>query len=240
VADVCDKFVVVAMKWNRLGIHIPNEFVAEYVAEYPGRAVGFACVDPHDADAPAEFERAVVKLGLRGLKLSPVYAGFDPWCAEAWRLYEMADAFKVPLLWHQSAAYAQQSMLEYGNPILIDKIARAFPDLRMILAHVGQPWIAETVVLLRKHKQLFADLSARYYRKWQCYNALMLAIDYGVTGQLLFGSDFPIQTPRAALDAFRAINDWGEGVTLPRVPDSLIDDIVHNRPLELLWPGGIG
>jgi hypothetical protein len=110
----------------------------------------------------------------------------------------------------------------------------------MILAHVGQPWIAETVVLLRKHKQLFADLSARYYRKWQCYNALMLAIDYGVTGQLLFGSDFPIQTPRAALDAFRAINDWGEGVTLPRVPDSLIDDIVHNRPLEVLWPGGIG
>jgi hypothetical protein len=240
VASCCDRFVLVAMKWNRLGIHIPNEFVAEYIAEYPGRAVGFACVDPHDADAPAEFERAIVKLGLRGLKLSPVYAGFDPWSPEAWRLYEIADALKVPLLWHQSAAYAQQSMLEYGSPIFVDKIARAFPTLRMILAHVGQPWIAETVVLLRKHKQIFTDLSARYYRKWQCYNALMLAIDYGVTGQMLFGSDFPIQTPSAALDSFRAINDWGEGVSMPRIPDSLIDDIVYNRPLELLWPDGIG
>jgi predicted TIM-barrel fold metal-dependent hydrolase len=239
VAAVCDRFVCVAMKWNRLGIHIPNEFVAEYVAEFPGRAVGFACVDPHDADAPAEFERAITKLGLRGLKFSPVYAGFDPWCPEAWRLYEIADSLKVPMMWHQSAAYAQQSMLEYGNPIFIDKIARSFPNLRMILAHVGQPWIGETIVLLRKHKQLFSDLSARYYRKWQCYNALMLAIDYGVTDQILFGSDFPIQTPQAALGSFRALNDWGEGVSLPRIPDALIDDIVYRRPFELLWPEGI-
>ena len=99
-------------------------------------------------------------------------------------------------------------MLEYGNPILLDKIARAFPELRMIVAHVGQPWIGETVVLLRKHKQLFADLSARYYRQWQFYNALMLAIEYKVTDQLLFGSDFPMQTTQAALDSFRAVNDW--------------------------------
>jgi hypothetical protein len=93
--------------------------------------------------------------------------------------------------------------------------------------------------LLRKHKQLFSDLSARYYRKWQCYNALMLAIDYGVTDQILFGSDFPIQTPEAALGSFRAINDWGDGVSLPRIPDALIDDIVYRRPFDLLWPEGI-
>jgi predicted TIM-barrel fold metal-dependent hydrolase len=152
----------------------------------------------------------------------------------------MANALKVPIMWHQSAAYAQQSMLEYGNPILLDKIARAFPELCMILAHVGQPWIGETVMLLRKHRQLFADLSARYYRKWQFYQALMLAIDYDVTGQLLFGSDFPIQTPTAAMESFRAVNNWEEGVTMPRIPESLIDDIIYNRPFDLLWPGGIG
>ncbi|MEX0810179.1 MAG: amidohydrolase family protein [Dongiaceae bacterium] len=235
----CEKFVVIAMKWNRLGVHIPNEFVAEYVQEYRGRAVGFACADPADATGPADFERAIVKLGLHGLKFSPVYAGFHPWCREAWRFYEIANELKVPILWHQSAAYAAQSTLEYGNPILLDKIARAFPELQMILAHIGQPWIAETVLLLRKHRQLYTDLSARYYRKWQCYNALMLAIDYGVTDQILFGSDFPIQTPAAARESFRAINDWGPDVAIPRIPDALIDDILYNRPLELLWPEGI-
>ncbi len=231
VAAVADKFVVLTLRWNQLGIHVPNEFVADYVARFPGRAVGFACVDPHDDDAPEELERAVIELGLRGLKISPVYAGYDPWSKEAWRLYEVANRLAIPLLWHQSAAYPAASTLEYGNPILLDKIARAFPDLPMIIAHVGQPWIGETVVLLRKHKQLFADLSARYYRQWQCYNALMLALDYNVTDQLLFGSDFPMQTTQEALDSFRAINDWGEEVTLPRFPDEIIEDIIANRPL---------
>jgi predicted TIM-barrel fold metal-dependent hydrolase len=110
--------------------------------------------------------------------------------------------------------------------------------LRRIIAHVGQPWIGELVVLLRKHKQLYSDLSARYYRKWQCYNALMLALDYKVTDKLLFGSDFPVQSTAEALASFRAINDWGEGVTLPRIPDEVIEDIVYNRPLELIWPEG--
>src|SRR5262249_49089574 len=162
---------------------------------------------PSDEQAPRDFERAITKLGLRGLKFSPVYAGFHPWCEEAWRLYKMAEALNVPILWHQAGAYAKDSTLENGNPILLDKIARACPQLRMIVAHFGQPWIGETVMLLRKHRQLFTDLSARYYRKWQCHNALMLAIDYGVTDQLLFGSDFPIQDTRSAISSFRAIND---------------------------------
>ncbi|MEM7124485.1 MAG: amidohydrolase family protein [Pseudomonadota bacterium] len=236
VAAMADKFVVLTLRWNQLGIHVPNEFVADYVGRFPDRAIGFACVDPHDDDAPEELERAVIELGLRGLKISPVYAGYDPWSKEAWRLYEVANRLAIPLLWHQSAAYPAASMLEYGNPILLDKIARAFPDLPMIIAHVGQPWIGETVVLLRKHKQLFADLSARYYRQWQCYNALMLALDYKVTDQLLFGSDFPMQTTQEALSSFRAINDWGEDVTLPRFPDEIIEDIISNRPFNLIWP----
>jgi predicted TIM-barrel fold metal-dependent hydrolase len=238
VAAVADRFIALAMHWKRLDVHIPNEFVADYVKRFAGRAIGFASVDPHDDDAPEELERAVAELGLRGLKISPVYSGFDPWAKEAWRLYEVAYRLRLPIIWHQSAAYATHSTLEHGNPILLDRIARAFPELRMIVAHMGQPWIGETVMLLRKHPHVFADLSARFHRKWQCYNALMLALDYKVTDKVLFGSDFPVRSTQAALDEFRAINDWGEGVTLPRVPEEVIEDIALNRPLELLWPEG--
>jgi uncharacterized protein len=82
---------------------IPNDFIAEYVARYPGRAVGFAAVDPTDEGAAHEFERSVTTLGLRGLKLSPVYHGYDPWSPAVWRLYEMADAFRVPVMFHMGA-----------------------------------------------------------------------------------------------------------------------------------------
>jgi predicted TIM-barrel fold metal-dependent hydrolase len=228
-----EKFVVIRMP-TRWGRGIPNDFIAEHVARYPGRAVGFAAVDPNDGDAPRELERSVTTLGLRGLKLSPVYHGYDPWSPAVWRLYEMADAFRVPVMFHMGGAYDPEAALEWGNPLLLDRVGRAFPRLRMIVAHLGQPMMQETVMLMRKNENVFADLSARFHRRWQLYNGLRAAIEYKVTDRLLFGSDFPVMTTREAAAAFRAINDWGEGVRLPPIPPELIDQILHERPLELL------
>jgi predicted TIM-barrel fold metal-dependent hydrolase len=236
IAAVAEKFAVVTMNFPRLKVRVPNEFVAEYTRRYPGRAKAFACVDPLQESAPKDLEYAIRELGMHGLKISPVYGGYSPWCGEAWRLYQLCDRLRIPLLWHQSAAYASESTLEHGSPVLLDRIAREFPRLRMIVAHVGQPWIGETVVLLRKHPQIFADLSARFHRKWQLYNALMLALDYKVTKQLLFGSDFPLRTTADALREFRGINDWGEEVSMPKFPPAIVEDIIENRSLELLWP----
>jgi hypothetical protein len=238
IAERTDKFVVVTMRFDRLKIRVPNEFTADYVRRFPGRAKGFACVDPLDDNAPRDLEFAIKELGLHGLKISPVYGGYDPWCAEAWRIYETCDRLNIPLLWHQSAAYAAESTLEHANPILLDKIARTFPKLRMIVAHLGQPWMAETVVLLRKHPQLMADLSARFHRPWQLYQGLMLALDYKVTDQLLFGSDFPLRTTEQAAQEFRALNTWPQGVTMPPFPAEIIEDIILNRPFERIWPEG--
>jgi len=236
VANIAEKFIVIAMYFPLLETFVPNEFVAEYVRENKGRAKGFACVEPMKEDASRKLEYAVRELGMHGLKISPVYGGFDPWAREAGEVYKTCQRLGIPLLWHQSAGYAQDCKMEYGNPILLDRIGREFPDLKMIVAHFGQPWTGETAVLLRKHKQIFTDLSARFHRKWQLYNALMLAMEYKITDQILFGSDFPLRTTQEAIDEFRAINDWGTGVALPKIPAELIENIIHNRPLSLIWP----
>ncbi|MBM3574032.1 MAG: amidohydrolase, partial [Alphaproteobacteria bacterium] len=194
VASVAEKFVIITLNFPRLGQQVPNEFVTEHVKRHRGRAVGLACVDPYEAQAPKKLEHAIRELGLRGLKCSPVYGGFHPWCQEAWALYEVCNRLNVPILWHQSAAYAQNAMHEYGNPTLLDRIARTNPKMKMIVAHLGQPWMQECIVLMRKHPQVFADLSARFHRKWQLFNGLMVALEYGVTDRLLFGSDFPLRS----------------------------------------------
>ena len=113
-------------------------------------------------------------------------------------------------------------------------MAGALPRLRMIVAHLGQPMMQETVMLMRKNENVFADLSARFHRRWQLYNGLRTAIEYGVTDRLLFGSDFPVMTTGEAARAFQAINDWGDGVRLPPIPPDVIDGILYERPLELL------
>ena len=89
-----EKFVVINAP-VRAYKKIPNDFIADYVAQYPGQAVGFASVDPNDPTAAEEFERSVTDLGLQGLKVSPVYQGFDPWSPEAWELYYLANKYDV-------------------------------------------------------------------------------------------------------------------------------------------------
>ena len=228
-----EKFVVINAP-VRAHKRIPNDFIADYVSQYPGRAVGFASVDPNDPTAPEDFERSVTDLGLQGLKLSPVYQGFDPWSPEAWRLFHIANKYDTPVMFHMGGAYDPNGVLDWGNPLRLDKVGRAFPDLRIIVAHFGQPNMQETVMLMRKNKNVFADLSARFHRKWQLYNGLLVAIEYKVTDRITFGSDFPVMSTMDAVNAFKNINNWGEGITLPRIPEDLIDDIIYNRPFDLL------
>lgn len=237
VVEQAARFVVVAMP-NRHALPAANDFVADYVAGFGDRARGLACVDPNDPGALEEFDRSIRQRGLHGLKLSPVYQCFDPWAKEPWAIYELAQSLGVPVMFHMGGSFDPEASLEWGNPLLLDRVGRAFPDLRIIVAHLGQPMMQETIMLLRKNHNAFADLSARYHRQWQLYNGLMVASEYRVTDRILFGSDFPVASSSDAAAAFQAINDWGPGVTLPRIADEVIEGILYERPFELVWGNG--
>ena len=59
-------------------------------------------------------------------------------------------------------------------------------------------------------------------------------IEWGVTDKLLFGSDFPLWTPQEGMDKLYRLNDQLEGTKLPRIPDDVIEGIIHRDSLALL------
>jgi predicted TIM-barrel fold metal-dependent hydrolase len=225
--------VAIALTSPHLRMSIPNEFIAEYVERGAGTTVGFASVDPNDPQAVDKLRYAVDTLGLRGLKLSPPYQAFHPHAPEAMRVYEAADELGLPVMFHQGAVFMPRGVLEVANPALLDKVARDFPELRIVVAHAGQPWYTETVALMYKHRNVFADLSARFHRPWQLHNILLAAIDYKVADRILFGTDFPVLRPQYCVDELRAINER-TGDRLPPIPADLIESILYQRPLSLL------
>ena len=107
----------------------------------------------------------------------------------------------------------------------------------MVIAHMGHPWINETLVLIRKNRNFYADISALYYRPWQFYNALVAAMEYGVPDRLLFGSDYPFTTPASTIAALGKVNEMVEGTSLPRIPEAKIEAMIHRDTLDRL---GIG
>jgi predicted TIM-barrel fold metal-dependent hydrolase len=223
-----DGAIVFGLRSRRLGIDVPNRFIAECVEQNPKRLVGFACVDPNDEEAPRELQEAAA-MGLRGLKLAPIYQYFHPHSPEAGRVYRQAVALGIPILWHQGATFTETGPLEFANPVLLERVALEFPEMTQIVAHLGHPWYAETIVLMRKHPKLFSDISALYYRPWQFYNMLVLAQEYGVVDRLLLGSDFPFTTPAETIQALERVNDVVEGTRLPRVLPETVHAILDEN-----------
>lgn len=225
--------VVIALVSRHLGLDIPNEYVASYVQSDPEHLIGVASVDPNDRDAPARLKDAAVNLRLRGVKLSPPYQAFHPHSPEAFAVYRTAADLGLAVIFHQGAVTHRRGVLEHASPILLDRVAREFPELRVVIAHMGQPWFFETIPLLRKHANVYADISARCSRPAQLAAILHAVMDYGVTEKLLFGSDFPTFDIAEHIEGLRSITESARG-DRRGIPDSVVEDLLYRRPLSLL------
>jgi predicted TIM-barrel fold metal-dependent hydrolase len=211
-----------------------NDRVAEFVAAAPGRRIGFLSIHPEVDGAEDELERARTDLGLRGIKLGPNYQVFDPLGPAALRVYELAERHGLPILFHQGASPVRDAPLRFAHPLLMDEVAIRFPELRVVMAHLGHPWQRETIVTIRKHPHLYADVSALFYRPWSFYEGMRLATEWGVLDKLLFGSDFPIATPAETAAGLRAVNEPIAGTKLPPVPLEKLEELIERDPLPLL------
>lgn len=210
-----------------------NDATAEFVADNPAKRIGFMSVNPVRPGALEEADRAR-SLGLVGVKLGPNYQDFDPLSEDALRFYEYCEQHGLPILFHQGASPMRHAPLRYTYPLVTDEVALRFPELRIVMAHMGHPWSRETVVTIRKHPHVYADVSSIYLRLWVLYQSLINAVEWGCTGKLLLGSDFPIANTGEAIAGLWTVNDMLEGTKLPRVPDEVIEQIVHADALGAL------
>src|SRR6185295_5972176 len=216
------------------GVNVPQELVADFVRQHADRFVGWCSVDPNDRDCLDQLVHYVNDLGLRGLKVAPIYQNFDPQDPKHLPLFKQAEKLGIPINWHQGTSFVRQGPLKYSNPILLEDIAVACPDLRMIVSHMGHPWEAECCVLIRKHPNLFADTSALHYRPLRHYQAFLTALEYGVEHKLIFGSDFPSATPEQAIAGLWKVNDVVKGTSFPHFPEEAIQRIIDENWKQLI------
>ena len=146
------------------------------------------------------------------------------------RVFELG----LPITFHTGTSPIQFADLDYAHPRHFDRVAIAFPDLKMVLAHMAHPWQETTIAVIRKHPNLYADISALFYRPWSFYNCMRLAQEWGVLHKLLFGSDYLVTTPQENIDALRNANRIVEGTNLPRISEAAMEEIIHRDALSLL------
>jgi hypothetical protein len=223
----------IAMLHEQLAADV-NNAVAALAAASNGKVVGFMSVHADDPNALGEMERAYHELGLRGLKLGPNYQNFDPVGENACRVYAKAQEMGLPVVFHQGTSPVRDAPIRYAHPLVMDEIAIRFPDLKIVMAHLAHPWLEDCLVVVRKHPNVYADVSARYYRPWSFYNGMRYAYEWAVMDKLLFGTDYPVSTPQENMNGLRGLNGFARKHHLPEVPQELLEGIIHRDTLTLL------
>lgn len=183
-----------------------NEWSASEVTRYPYLVAG-ATFHPEDENLPELVERALVELGLRVVKLHCSVGQFSPADSRLVPLWGTASAHGVPVVVHagqrDGGSTAADELLE------LEPVLAAFPALKIVLAHAGNPSFLETTALMRRFGNLCADLTP----VWDRPSMPPVRDLRELAGRFLFGSDAP-NNPSSASQQVTALEalelDTGE------------------------------
>ena len=226
--------VVFGGKARLSGLWVDDQFVADYVQQHPDTLVGFLSLDPTQPGWEEELHQGHQEMGLKGIKLMPMYAGFRPDGQELDPMWQYAQDHDLPVLLHTGTTFVAQAPLECTLPRHLDPVATRFPEVKIILAHLSHPYENECVVVIRKHPNVYADISAIHYRPFQLYHSLMLVQEYGVWNKLLFGTDYPFTNIEASIEGLFGLNKMLEGTALPRLDEEQIQQVIHRDTADIL------
>jgi predicted TIM-barrel fold metal-dependent hydrolase len=216
------------------------EQVSAFVRGDPDHFIGFGYVNPTQHGADEEVLRQREELGLHGLKLYPCSDGYAPDDSHAFKVYEAASSIAMPVMFHHAGMPNPYDYLKHTDPAQIDVVAECFPDLMIVLAHLGYPRVEETLYVARKHRNVWCDISWPYgdvnhpsfqYLLWR---DLLVALNLGVIDKLVFGTDYPGVRQRQYVDMLMGVNRYAAHRDLQIPVDRLsamLDKNIHGAGL---------
>ena len=150
-----------------------------------------------------------------GLKFYLGYEEYSPTDERLHQLYEYCEKHDVPIMFHTGVLEAGSTgLLEYSHPLQVDRVATRFPNLTIVMAHMGNPWLIDCAAVLAKNQNVYADMSAFFAE-----NRSITAHDVEVFKQrmeqvrvflysyekFLFGTDYPLYSQKEYLGAVQAL-----------------------------------
>lgn len=146
---------------GKLFFCVDNNGVKQAFAKYPNRIIGAYFTRPGKAK-PSDIRNAYDD----GFKMIKVTIPLKPYDHQSFfPLWETAQELDLPILFHTGVITIPKKAPDeyisswYMHPMRIEPIANAFPDLKIIIAHLGVHWNNDASELIRMRKNVYADLT---------------------------------------------------------------------------------
>jgi len=182
--------------------------ILEITREYDNLGVIAGITIDNHTEKDLEDCRKWLKDGLiKGIKLYCGYEYYFPHDKRYQRAYDICLEFGVPVMIHTGDTFSNKGKVRFSHPLNIDDVAVDNPSLKIVICHLGNPWILDCQELLYKNKNIYADISGlvfssftpqseRYYA-----NKITDLVNYvGEQSRLLYGTDWPIANMDSYLD----------------------------------------
>ena len=124
-------------------------------------AIPFGTAHPGDSDLLEYSERAFTEYGFKGFKLYPL-TGFYPDDERMYPVYEKAEQCGSVMLFHTGVKDSGSMNMKYDDPIYIDNLAAEFPELKIVIAHVGFPWVDKAIWVAFCNANVFLEISGLF------------------------------------------------------------------------------
>ena len=163
--------------------------------------------------------------GVKGIKFHPMLQHVYPNDPRLNRIYEYCEEEGIIVLWHAGIVnlpfnYQLSGPLKvkYTDPVYIEDVAYDFPDMKIVIAHLGGNYIYTASILALKHRNVYTDTAY-----------------LGFFGPRLFPKTTPSQMITHAVNVAGEdkVLYGGEGVTIQDVLDCDISDTAKEKVLGL-------
>ncbi len=165
----------------------------------PNTFICFGSIDPNSKSALADLHTLIKDSGLKGINFNPSSQHFFPNDKTIlYPIYEIAQKYNVPICFHMGMSWEPNSLLQYANPLLLENVAKDFPDLKFSISHFGWPWVVESCILAMKYTNVYIDTSMLYFDSPREFFKYVFSsqiqpswIDRSLSNKVLFGSNYP-------------------------------------------------
>jgi hypothetical protein len=165
-----------------------NEWTAEFAGRVP-EAIPCGTFFP-EPEAGEEVRRCIEEYRFRGFKLHLRVGDFDPSSAALFPAFEQVEAAGLPVVIHAGSA---PDPGRFTAPVYLRRLMLRFPRLKIVVAHMGSTEFEDYVRLALTHPTLYLDTTMVFVEFTACdpFPPALLPELEGLSGQILFGSDFP-------------------------------------------------
>jgi hypothetical protein len=149
---------------------------------------------------------------VKGLKLYPGYEPFYPHDSRLRVVYELAEEFDVPVMIHCGDTYSPTGKVKYAHPLEVDEVAVDHRNVKLVICHLGNPWLVDCMEVVYKNANVYADFSGlvlgqfteafEEYMEEQIAEVILYA---GEAGKFLYGSDWPICSMKSYVEFVRQL-----------------------------------